>query len=68
LFLIDYANAPHLKLRGRARVSNDPALAASLVNPAGSVRVEHGIVFTFLAWDWNCSQHIPRLLLSDQAP
>ena len=24
--------------------------------------VEQSIVFTVLAWDWNCSQHIPRLV------
>jgi len=62
LFLMDYASARRLKLWGRAQVSNDPELIASLVPPAGTRRVEHAIVFTVLAWDWNCSQHIPRLL------
>jgi hypothetical protein len=29
----------------------------------GSARLaEEEIVFTVLAWDWNCSQHIPRLV------
>jgi hypothetical protein len=29
----------------------------------GSARLaEAEIVFTVLAWDWNCSQHIPRLV------
>jgi predicted pyridoxine 5'-phosphate oxidase superfamily flavin-nucleotide-binding protein len=65
LFLMDYANARRLKLWGRARVSNDPELVASLVRPDGSARVEHGIVFTVLAWDWNCSQHIPRLVAAE---
>jgi predicted pyridoxine 5'-phosphate oxidase superfamily flavin-nucleotide-binding protein len=62
LFLMDYANARRLKLWGRAQVSNDPELVASLMPSAGSSRVEHAIVFTVLAWDWNCSQHIPRLI------
>jgi predicted pyridoxine 5'-phosphate oxidase superfamily flavin-nucleotide-binding protein len=67
LFLMDYANARRLKLWGRAHVSNDPALVAGLMRPA-STRVGHGIVFTVLAWDWNCSQHIPRLVPAGQAP
>jgi len=62
LFLMDYANARRLKLWGRAQVSNDPDLIASLMPSARSRRVEHAIVFTVLAWDWNCSQHIPRLV------
>ena len=64
LFLMDYANARRLKLWGRAKVSSDPELIASLMPSAGSRRVEQAIVFTVLAWDWNCSQHIPRLVPS----
>lgn len=66
LFLMDYANARRLKLWGCAKVSNEPALISGLMSPAGSARIEHGIVFTVLAWDWNCSQHIPRLLPAKQ--
>ena len=62
LFLMDYANARRLKLWGRAQVSNDPELIARLMSSAGSRRVEYAIVFSVLAWDWNCSQHIPRLV------
>jgi uncharacterized protein len=68
LFLMDYANARRLKLWGRAQVSNDPEIIATLTLPAGSRRVEHAIVFTVLAWDWNCSQHIPRLVPVEAAP
>jgi uncharacterized protein len=68
LFLMDYANALRLKLWGRAQVSNDPELVASLTPSAGSRRMEHAIVFTVLAWDWNCSQHIPRLVPAEPAP
>jgi hypothetical protein len=59
---MDYANARRLKLWGRAQVSNAPEIIASLQPSAGSRRVEHAIVFSVLAWDWNCSQHIPRLV------
>jgi uncharacterized protein len=62
LFLMDYANARRLKLWGRAKVSSDPELIASLRSSARSARAEHAVVFTVLAWDWNCSQHIPRLV------
>jgi len=48
LFLMDYAARRRLKLWGRARVVSDDA---------GDT-----IVFTVLAWDWNCSQHIPKLV------
>jgi uncharacterized protein len=68
LFLMDYANARRLKLWGRARVSNDPQLIARLMPSAGSRRVEHAIVFSVLAWDWNCSQHIPRLVPVARSP
>jgi predicted pyridoxine 5'-phosphate oxidase superfamily flavin-nucleotide-binding protein len=48
LFLMDYAAARRLKLWGRARV----------VAENGS----DTIVFSVLAWDWNCSKHIPKLV------
>jgi predicted pyridoxine 5'-phosphate oxidase superfamily flavin-nucleotide-binding protein len=48
LFLMDYAGARRLKLWGRARVVSDDG---------GDT-----IVFTVLAWDWNCAKHIPRLV------
>jgi predicted pyridoxine 5'-phosphate oxidase superfamily flavin-nucleotide-binding protein len=63
LFLMDYAAARRLKLWGRARiVVDDPTLFARLGDSAGEARIEQAIVFTVLAWDWNCSQHIPRLV------
>jgi hypothetical protein len=68
LFLMDYANALRLKLWGQAKVSSDPELMASLRPFAGSRRVEHAIVFSVLAWDWNCSDHIPRLVPAERAP
>ena len=63
LFLMDYAAARRLKLWGRARVVvGDGVLFARLADPGYRARIEQAIVFTVHAWDWNCSQHIPRLV------
>jgi uncharacterized protein len=62
LFLMDYAHGRRLKLWGRARVADDPALLAYLADLAYSARIERAIVFSVLACDWNCSQHIPGLV------
>jgi len=63
LFLMDYAAARRLKIWGSASVvGGDAQLFARLVDPGYSARIEQAIVFTVLAWDWNCSQHIPRLV------
>jgi uncharacterized protein len=63
LFLMDYAEAQRLKLWGRARVvRDDPHLLTQVKDTAYGAAVEQAIVFRVLAWDWNCSQHIPRLL------
>jgi len=63
LFLMDYAEARRLKLWGQARVvERDPELFARLADPGYSARIEQAIVFTVRACDWNCSQHIPRLV------
>ena len=68
LFLMDYANARRLKLWGRAKVVEDRELIAQINGPPEETRVERAIVFTVLAWDWNCSQHIPRPAPPDQLP
>ena len=63
LFLMDYAEARRLKLWGRARiVAGDRELLARVADPGYGARIDQAIVFTVLAWDWNCSQHIPRLV------
>jgi uncharacterized protein len=61
LFLMDYANARRLKLWGRAKVVDAWKLIAQLNGASETAGVERAIVFTVLAWDWNCPQHIPRL-------
>jgi predicted pyridoxine 5'-phosphate oxidase superfamily flavin-nucleotide-binding protein len=63
---MDYAKARRLKLWGRARVTDEPTLLARLADPGYSARIERAIVFTVLAWDWNCSQHIPRLVPAER--
>lgn len=63
LFLMDYAEARRLKLWGSARiVAGDRELLARVADPGYGARIDQAIVFTVLAWDWNCSQHIPRLV------
>jgi len=63
LFLMDYSEARRLKLWGRARVvADDRDLLSRLSDPGYGATIEHAIVFRVFAWDWNCSQHIPRLV------
>jgi uncharacterized protein len=60
LFVIDYARRRRVKLWGRARVVEDPALLAELMPEGYKARSERVIVFTVHAWDMNCPQHIPQ--------
>ena len=61
IFLIDYTNRQRLKLWGNARVVEDDAELLQRLKPDGyRARVEQAIVFTVLAWDSNCPQHIPQ--------
>jgi uncharacterized protein len=62
LFLMDYTDAMRLKLWGRARIASDRDLLARVADPSYGAPVEQAIVFRVLAWDWNCSQHIPKLV------
>lgn len=63
LFLMDYANRRRIKLWGRARiVADDPELVARLMPEGYPAGAEQAILFTVLAWDMNCPQHIPRKL------
>lgn len=68
LFLMDYAQARRIKLWGRARMTDDPALIAQLMPDGYAARPERALLFTVEAWDMNCPQHIPRKLdLADVA-
>lgn len=63
LFLIDYATRQRVKLWGTARVvSDDKALIERLMPAAYPAKSEQAILFTVLAWDANCPQHIPQRL------
>jgi hypothetical protein len=60
LFLMDYAQRRRIKLWGRARMSNDPALIAELMPAGYRAKGEQALVFEIKAWDMNCPQHIPQ--------
>ncbi len=65
LFLMDYAQRRRIKLWGRARVSNDPAIIAQLLPDNYPAQPEQAILFTVEAWDVNCPQHIPQKFDAD---
>jgi hypothetical protein len=62
LFLMDYAHRRRVKVWGRARMGDDPALLATLVAPGHRATAEQAVLFTVDAWDVNCPQHIPQKL------
>lgn len=72
LFLIDYRNRRRLKIWARARAvseADDPETVARLAVPDYPARVEHGVLMTVEAVDWNCPQHItPRVPLAEVQP
>ena len=60
LFLIDYGARQRVKIWGTARVvEGDPQLIARLMPVGYQARPEQAIIFTVVAWDANCQQHIP---------
>ncbi|WP_404370171.1 pyridoxamine 5'-phosphate oxidase family protein [Sphingomonas sp. MMS24-J45] len=60
LFLMDYAHKRRIKLWGRARISDDPAILAQLMPEGYRARGEQAVLFEIDAWDVNCPQHIPQ--------
>ena len=61
LFLIDYTHRKRVKIWGEARVVEGNEKFVEALMPAGyRARPEQVIVFTVLAWDANCAQHIPQ--------
>jgi predicted pyridoxine 5'-phosphate oxidase superfamily flavin-nucleotide-binding protein len=60
LFLMDYARRRRIKLWGRARVSDDAALIATLMPGGYRAQGEQAVLFEIAAWDVNCPQHIPQ--------
>jgi uncharacterized protein len=60
-FFMDYANRARLKLLGRMRATEDPALLERLAVPGYPAKVERGFLIEVAGFDWNCPQHItPR--------
>lgn len=70
LFLMDYANSQRIKVWGTAKiVEGDQSLEDRLRDPAYPGNVERVILFTVVAWDVNCQQHIhPRFSQRQLAP
>jgi hypothetical protein len=61
LFLIDYAHKKRVKIWGEARVvEGNDKLVEALMPKDYRARPEQVILFTVLAWDANCPQHIPQ--------
>lgn len=60
LFLMDYAHRRRIKLWGRARISDDPALIEQLMPMGYRADGEQAVLFEIEAWDVNCPQHIPQ--------
>jgi predicted pyridoxine 5'-phosphate oxidase superfamily flavin-nucleotide-binding protein len=60
LFLMDYTKRRRIKLWGRARMSDDPALISGLMPNGYRAQGEQALVFDIAAWDVNCPQHIPQ--------
>jgi len=63
LFLIDYTTRKRVKIWGEAWVvEGDAELTARLMPSGYKARPEQVILFSVLAWDANCPQHIPQRL------
>lgn len=65
VFFMDYANQERIKLWVRASVTTDPDLIAKLTMPGYHAKVDQALVLRLVAWDANCSQHIPHLIHAD---
>jgi uncharacterized protein len=61
LFLIDFARRQRIKIWGEARVeAADEALMRALMPPGCKAQAEQAILVRVVAWDANCSKHIPQ--------
>ncbi len=66
LFLMDYVNRRRVKIWGMARVTDDPEMIARLFPEGYDARPEQAILFTIVAWDRNCPQHIPQMFPAEE--
>ena len=63
IFLMDYQHRQRVKIWGIARViENDPELLRACSRSLQGA-AEAAIVFTVEAWDANCPQHIPQMVV-----
>jgi predicted pyridoxine 5'-phosphate oxidase superfamily flavin-nucleotide-binding protein len=61
LFLMDYPEQTRLKIFGHARLTEEPAVVETLVEPNYPAKVERGWLIDIAGFDWNCHKHItPR--------
>jgi len=72
LFFMDYANKHRLKALAtvkRVDLTEDTDLAEKLTLPNYRAKVEHALIFTIAAFEWNCPAHItPRYSEAQIAP
>ena len=72
LFFMDYANKRRLKALARIKkvdLTEASDLAEKLSLPNYRVKVEHALIFTIAAFEWNCPAHItPRYSEAQIAP
>lgn len=72
LFFMDYANRRRLKVLARVErvdLDQDTDLARKLALPGYKAKVEHALILTIAAFDWNCPAHIaPRYSEAEIAP
>jgi predicted pyridoxine 5'-phosphate oxidase superfamily flavin-nucleotide-binding protein len=69
LILMDYQHRRRLKIWGRVRLVDrreDPALLARLHVAGGRGKPERAVIITVEAFDWNCPQHIPQRLTTEE--
>jgi uncharacterized protein len=67
LFLMDYALRKRIKIWGEARViEGDTELTARLMPQGSKARAAQAILFSVIAWDANCSHHIPQRFDADE--
>lgn len=69
LILMDYPNRRRLKIWGRVKLvekSENPDLVSSLQIKGYRALPERAVMITVEAFDWNCPQHIPQRLTTEE--
>lgn len=69
MILMDYPNRRRLKIWGRARLietTDDPGIVKQLHDQSYRAHPERTVMIHVEAFDWNCPQHIPMRLTSEE--